>query len=71
MTKDLAGKRFEKQVLKTLKAMGIKCYGDHGRISFQAIHPRSQRGRPLEIEFRRNRFAMQAKKLFINTITCL
>ena len=50
MAKDAAGKRFEKQVLRTLKEMGIKCYGDHGQIPLQALHPRSQPGDHLEID---------------------
>ena len=50
MSKDAAGKRFEKQVLKTLKGMGIKCYGEHDQISLQALHPGSQLGDHLEID---------------------
>ena len=50
MSKDTAGKRFEKQVLKTLKGMGIKSYGEHGQISLQALHPGSQPGGHLEID---------------------
>lgn len=50
MAKDAAGKRFEKQGLRTLKAMGIKCYGEHGQIPLQALHPGSQSGDHLEID---------------------
>lgn len=50
MAKDAAGKRFEKQVLRTLEKMGIKCYGDHGQIPLQVLHPRSQPGDHLEID---------------------
>ena len=50
MAKDAAGKRFEKQVLRTLKEMGIKCYGEHGQIPLQALYPGSQPGGHLEID---------------------
>lgn len=50
MTQDRSGFRFEKQVLKTLRSMGIKSYGEHGQIPLQALHPRSQSGRHLEID---------------------
>ena len=50
MSKDAAGIRFEKQVLRTLKGMGIKCYGEHDQISLQALHPGSQSGDHLEID---------------------
>lgn len=50
MSKDTKGKRFEKQVLKTLKGMGIRSYGEHNQIPLQALHPDSQLGRHLEID---------------------
>ena len=50
MTHDRNGSRFEKQVLKTLKGMGIKCYGEHGQIPLQELYPNSQPGHHLEID---------------------
>ncbi len=50
MTQDRRGLLFERQVLKTLKGMGIKSYGEHGQIPLQALHPGSQLGRHLEID---------------------
>ena len=50
MAKDTEGKRFEKQVLRTLQDMGIESYGFHGQIPLQALHPGSQPGGHLEID---------------------
>lgn len=50
MAKSKEGKRFEKQALKTLKGMGVKCYGEHSQIPLQAIYPGSQSGSHLEID---------------------
>ena len=50
MPQDPAGRKFERQVLKTLRGMGIKCYGEHGQIPLQALHPGHQPGRHLEID---------------------
>ena len=50
MAKNKEGKRFERQVLKTLKGMGIKCYGEHSQIRLQALYPGSQPGNHLEID---------------------
>ena len=50
MTHDRNGSRFEKQVLKTLKGMGITCYGEHGQIPLQKLYPNNQSGRHLEID---------------------
>ena len=50
MAKDRRGLRFERQVLKTLNEIGIECYGEHGQIPLQALHPGSQPGGHLEID---------------------
>ena len=50
MTQDRRGSLFESQVLKTLKGMGIKCYGKHGQIPLQALYPSTQPGDHLEID---------------------
>ncbi len=50
MLQDTEGLKFERKVLKTLKEMGIKCYGEHGQIPLQALHSRSQPGDHLEID---------------------
>ena len=44
------GQKFERQVLKTLKEMGIKCYGKHGQIPLQVLYPSTQLGDHLEID---------------------
>lgn len=50
MTQDRRGMLFEGQVLKTLRGMGIKCYGKHGQIPLQALYPSAQPGDHLEID---------------------
>ena len=50
MTQDRRGSLFENQVLKTLKGMGIKCYGKHGQIPLQALYSGTQPGDHLEID---------------------
>ena len=50
MTQDRSGLRFERQVQKTLKDMGINSYGEHGQIPLQALHPGSHPGGHLEID---------------------
>ena len=50
MPRNSGGWKFERQELKTLGEMGIKCYGKHSQIPLRALHPRSQSGRHLEID---------------------
>ena len=50
MTQNSEGLKFERQVLKTLKGMGITCYGEHGQIQLQTFYPRSQSRDHLEID---------------------
>ena len=50
MTQDRRGSLFESQVLKTLKGMGIKCYGKHSQIPLSSLQPGSQPGGHLEID---------------------
>ena len=50
MTQDRRGILFEGQVLKTLRSMGIKCYGKHGQIPLQVLYPSTQPGDHLEID---------------------
>ena len=50
MTQDRSGLRFERQVQKTLKDIGINSYGEHGQIPLQALHPGSHPGGHLEID---------------------
>ena len=50
MAEDQKGPRFEKQVLKTLKGMGIECYGSHGQVPLRNLYPESSPGENLEID---------------------
>lgn len=50
MTQDRRGSLFESQVLRTLKGMGIKCYGKHSQISLSSLQPGTQPGGHLEID---------------------
>lgn len=50
MTQDRRGSLFESQVLKTLKGIGIKCYGKHSQIPLSKLQPGSQPGGHLEID---------------------
>ena len=44
------GVKFERQVLKTLKEMNIKCFGEHGQIPLSNLHPGSRTGDHIEID---------------------
>lgn len=50
MASENRGPQFERQVLKTLRAMGITCYGHHGQIPLQGLYPGSPSGAHLEID---------------------
>lgn len=50
MANENRGPQFERQVLKTLRAMGITCYGRHGQIPLQDLYPGSPSGEHLEID---------------------
>lgn len=50
MANENRGPQFERQVLKTLRAMGITCYGRHGQIRLQDLYPGSPSGEHLEID---------------------
>ncbi len=50
MSKDAAGTRLERQVLRILEKMGIKCYGENGQIPLSSLHPGRQPGGHLEID---------------------
>lgn len=50
MRNERNGLRFEKQVLETLRNMGIKGYEEHGQIQLQELHPQATPGEHLEID---------------------
>lgn len=50
MASENRGPQFEKQALKTLQGMGLKCYGSHGQIPLQDLYPGSPSGEHLEID---------------------
>lgn len=50
MANENRGPQFERQVLKTLRAMGITCYGRHGQIPLQDLYSGSPSGEHLEID---------------------
>ena len=50
MTHDRRGLLFERQVLKTLEGMGIKCYGKHGQIPLSRLYPQTPSDENFEID---------------------
>ena len=50
MSRDRRGLLFERQVLKTLEGMGIKCYGEHEQILFSRLYPGMSPGEHFEID---------------------
>ena len=50
MAKDKKGQRFEREVMKTLKGMGIECYGSHGQIQLRNLYPKESPSGHIEID---------------------